>query len=272
MAWKLDLRRFNTCYVNPANNGVKNLFKNALINVSCCDLCGANISKSYLLGHPLQQSLLCQNCINDLPYFNQKLVVGNLLNWPAIHQALPNIYFERLFALSPYVYPFNKWLAQMKYLGRFELANLFSTLLGAQWQGMMKVNSCSPIDLVISVPLHLKKWQVRGYNQSHLIAKYFAKEQSLPYDADLMIRIKNNDSQMGKTGSQRRNNLANAFTLQHKLASHVKHVLIIDDVVTTGTTASEMSKLLKNMGVETVTLVAVCLTLPKGNNRDLIQL
>jgi len=250
MAWKLDSDIFKRYYTD------------ALKSISCCDLCGANVSNSYLLGYSLSQALLCQSCVNDLPYFNQSLIAGNLLNWPAVHRALPNIHFEYLFALSPYVYPFNKWLAQMKYLGRFELANLFSALLCAQWQVMNK--TITPIDLVLSVPLHIKKWQVRGYNQAHLIAKSFAGTLSLPYDANLVVRVKNNDSQMGKTGSERRKNLANAFVLQGKLVSHIKHVLIVDDVVTTGTTASEISKLLKQAGVETVTLVTVCLTLPNA--------
>ena len=255
MAWTLVFKTFKTCCTNT------------LSNISCCDLCGENVGNSVLLGYSLPQALLCQYCINDLPYFNQKLIAGNLLSWPAIHRALPHIHFDQLFALSPYIYPFNKWLGQIKYLGRFELAHLFSALLCAQWQAMLMnkaaiANEIRPIDLVISVPLHVKKWQIRGYNQAHLIAKSFAGQLALPYDANVVMRVKNNDSQMGKTGSQRRKNLASAFFLQEKLASHIKHVLIIDDVVTTGTTASEISKLLKQAGVETVTLVTVCLTLP----------
>ncbi|KGJ97463.1 ComF family protein [Colwellia psychrerythraea] len=251
MTWKIDLRQ------------VKSFCSKALGQMSCCDLCGANVNKSFLLGYQLRQTLLCQNCISDLPYFDQTIISGNLLSWPAIHRALPNIHFDQLFALSPYTYPFDKWLAQMKYLGRFELANLFGTLLCAQWQAMQTNQVKLPIDLVLSVPLHVKKWQIRGYNQAHLIAKSFASQLSLPYDEKLVVRIKHNASQMGKTGSQRRKNLAKTFILQEQIANNIKHVLIIDDVVTTGTTVSEISKLLKKTGVETVTLVTVCLTLPK---------
>ena len=62
---------------------------------------------------------------------------------------------------------------------------------------------------------------------------------------------------------QRRNNLANAFALRHPLTKKIKHVMLIDDVITTGSTASEISKLLKCKGVEKVTVITVCLTLPK---------
>jgi len=258
MAWKQGLKQFKAFYTDT------------LISISCCDLCGENISKSYLLDYSLPQALLCQCCINDLPYFNQNLISGNLLSWPAIHRALPDIHFDQLFALSPYIYPFNKWLGQIKYLGRFELAHLFSALLCAQWQAMAMHKILPPIGLVLSVPLHVKKWQVRGYNQAHLIAKSFAGQLSLLYDANLVIRVKNNDSQMGKTGSQRRKNLANTFALKTPMSGEIKHVLLVDDVVTTGTTASEISKLLKQAGVETVTLVTVCLTLPTVKNSGVV--
>jgi len=258
MAWKLDLKSF------------KALYTDSLMNISCCDLCGQNIRESYLLDYSLPQTLLCQCCINDLPLFNQKLISGNLLSWPAIYRALPRIHFDQLFALSPYIYPFNKWLGQIKYLGRFELAPLFSALLCAQWQAMAMQKILPPIGLVLSVPLHVKKWQLRGYNQAHLIAKSFAGQLSLPYDASLVIRVKNNDSQMGKTGKQRRKSLANTFALQAKISPSIKHVIIVDDVVTTGTTASEISKLLKKSGVETVTLVTVCLTLPNAKNSRVV--
>lgn len=252
MAWMLDFYKLNYYY------------QYFLRRLSCCDLCSTNIIETSLFDNKLSQALLCQNCLDELPQFNQQLLFGNLLNWPAINHALPKISFDQLFSLSPYIYPFNHWLAQLKYSGRFELADLFSTLLCAQWQSIMIKNTYPPVDLVIPVPLHLKKWQHRGYNQAHLIAKKFAEQLAFPYDANLLVRVKNNDSQMGKTGVERRRNLKNSFAFKKNLASDIKHIIIVDDVVTTGTTASEMSKLLKSVGVETITLVTVCLSLPKS--------
>lgn len=248
MAWKLDIPHIKGSLINLINS------------IGCCDLCGGDLNQVHQSIPTLKQSLVCHNCINDLPYFDQELISANLLNWPAVSKALPGIYFDQLFALAPYIYPFEHWLAQLKYSGRFEVAGLLSVLLSTQWQTtqMHKAN----IDLVLSVPLHIKKWQLRGYNQAHLIAESFAQELAIPYDENLLVRSKNNESQMGKTGAQRRKNLLNNFVLHHKLPSNIKHVMLVDDVVTTGTTASEISKLLKRAGVETVTLVTVCLTLP----------
>ena len=114
------------------------------------------------------------------------------------------------------------------------------------------------------MPLHISKWQLRGYNQAHLIAKPFSQLLQLPYQGSALVRIKKNTSQVGQTGTQRRNNLANAFVLPQPLPEKVKHVMLIDDVLTTGSTASEISKLLKCKGVEKVTVITVCLTLPKN--------
>jgi ComF family protein len=117
--------------------------------------------------------------------------------------------------------------------------------------------------LVLSVPLHIIKWQERGFNQAHLIAKPFSQLLQIPYHGSALVRLKKNASQVGQTGAKRRKNLTNAFTLRQPLAKAVNHVLLIDDVLTTGSTASEISKLLKKNGVEEVTVITVCLTLPK---------
>jgi len=232
---------------------IQNSYQKLLLLLGQCDLCGNSTNK-----YPL----LCLACLEELPLFKQEMITDDLLNWPAINRALPNIYFDQLFCLSPYLPPFNHWLSEFKYQGRFELANIFAELLTERWQTSSLSQSAPSVDLVLSVPLHIDKWQRRGYNQAHLIAKRFAKALQLPYQASAIKRIKNSTSQVGKTGGQRRKSLANAFILTPYLAKNLRHVILIDDVVTTGTTASEISKLLKNAGVAKVTLVTVCLSLP----------
>jgi ComF family protein len=230
---------------------VQTYYQRVLLALSQCDLCGNSTQK---------QALICSACMADLPLFKQEVIQGDLLNWPAVNKSLPNIHFDHLFCLSPYLAPFNHWLPQFKYQGRFELASLFASLLAEQWQ---ETHATSSVDLILSVPLHISKWQLRGYNQAHLIADPFSKLLQLPYQDKALARITKNISQVGQTGKQRRKNLANAFTLNQPLTKNVKHVLLIDDVLTTGSTASEISKLLKYAGVEKVTVVTVCLTLPK---------
>jgi len=233
---------------NTYFNQIKHFISQSL---SQCDLCGSNVQNHLLL---------CDACFSDLPRFNQAIIQSDLLNWPAINRGLPDIYFDHLFCLSPYLAPFTQWLPQFKYQGRFELSTLFVDLLYQQWQKVDTQHTA--VDLVLSVPLHINKWQGRGYNQAHLIAKKFANKIAVPYQSSTLKRIKQNDSQVGQTGKQRRRNLANAFMLAEPLSENIKHVVLIDDVVTTGSTASEISKILKKAGISTVTLVTLCLTLP----------
>lgn len=233
---------------------IQGYYQKSLLLLGQCDLCGNSTDKHLLL---------CSSCLNELPLFKLEMIQNDLLNWPAINSALPNVTFDQLFCLSPYLPPFNHWLTEFKYQGRFELANLFADLLEKQWRMSSLSHTLPKVDLILSVPLHLDKWQKRGYNQAHLIAKRFANKVNLPYQANAIERIKKNTSQVGKTGKQRRKSLAGAFRLNSYLPSSLKHIVLIDDVVTTGSTASEISKLLKLSGIDKITLISVCLTLPK---------
>lgn len=251
---------------------IQRLYSNFLLSVGQCDLCGNNLNAALTSQHALprqtipQQTLVCAACFADLPLFKQAIIQGDLLNWPAINKALPNANFDHLVCLSPYLPPFTHWLPQFKYQGRFELVSLFSKLLATLFAEELLTHYISPIDLVLSVPLHSRKWQIRGYNQAHLIAKPLANLLQLPYEQSALTRVKNNISQVGQTGSQRRKNLTNAFKLTRSLPSHINHVMLVDDVLTTGSTANEISKVLKKAGVNKVTVATVCLTLPKANN------
>jgi len=241
---------------------IQTLYNKCLRSLGQCDLCGNNL---YATITP-QQTLICSSCFADLPLFKQDIIQGDLLNWPSVHKALPSIHFDHLFCLSPYLPPFTQWLPQFKYQGRFELASLFANLLAQQWKKQNLPKLTSPVDLILSVPLHISKWQIRGYNQAHLLAKIFSQHLQLPYDEKALIRTKNNKSQVGQTGCQRRNNLAKAFTLAKELPSNIKHVILVDDVLTTGSTANEISKILKHVGIKKVTITTICLTLPTANN------
>ncbi|WDE11654.1 ComF family protein [Thalassomonas haliotis] len=219
--------------------------------LSSCDLCGSPC---------LRYSLLCQTCAGDLPFFKISDIRGDLLNWPAVNRALPKSNFDHLVSLSPYQWPLSMWLKQLKYHGRFELATLLGQLLADHWQKHIKPYLQEEPGLVLAVPLHFSKWQLRGYNQAHLIAKTFANQLDYHYQATALTRVKKTSAQVGQGGVARRKNLRRAFAVNIKLLP--RHVLLIDDVITTGSTINEISRLLKKQGVLKVTVVTACLTLP----------
>ncbi|GHE96850.1 ComF family protein [Thalassotalea profundi] len=224
-----------------------------------CDLCN-NLSNG---------ELLCQTCQQDIPHFRLPQGANNLLLWPAIDKIFPKRKFDRLLCYAPYVWPYDVWLKQFKYNARFEIAPLLAQLLTASWQEHLKHFSNSQWleehCLITSVPIHFSKWKTRGFNQAHLIAKKFAKVNKLPYQPNLLSRIKKGDSQVGQSGAFRRKNLSNAFEINKVLLNNAKYIIVIDDVITTGTTVNEISKILKNHGVEQVLVMTIALSLPTKN-------
>jgi ComF family protein len=104
-------------------------------------------------------------------------------------------------------------------------------------------------DFVCPVPIHLLRWCSRGFNQAELLCAEFPRSER----QDLLRRIRFTRPQVGLSAQDRRTNLVGAFQSQLNLAG--KHVLVIDDVVTTGGTARECAKVLKSAGAARVELV-----------------
>ncbi|MGB1261788.1 MAG: ComF family protein [Cognaticolwellia sp.] len=238
-------------------NGFKHYINRVKLQLSCCTLCGNACQQ-----HPL----VCQYCLADLPYFDKNTVGYDLLLWPAIAEIIPKKDFDHLLAIAPYVWPFDTWINQLKYQHKTELAALLAHLMVKLWQQYLSAEQPNIIPdntLILAVPLHIKKWQARGFNQAHLIARQFAKSFHYDYQTDLIIRQKFTENQVGKSGVARRKNLKSAFEFNPDVEGKLpEHVILIDDVVTTGTTANEICRLLKKRGVQGITLLSICLALP----------
>lgn len=105
--------------------------------------------------------------------------------------------------------------------------------------------------IITSVPLHKKRQNWRGFNQSALLAKLFVEKLGLNYQ-ELLIRIRNTKPQMKLKGPDRKTNIKNAFSLNTKDIIRNTNVILIDDVWTTGSTLRECCYVLKRSGAKTV--------------------
>jgi ComF family protein len=94
----------------------------------------------------------------------------------------------------------------------------------------------SGIDIIVPVPLHKKKLAVRGYNQSEIIADGIASVFDRPVSNNNLIRQKNTLTQTRLSNEARQENIRGAFTLKDELEFQNKHILLVDDVLTTGST------------------------------------
>jgi ComF family protein len=111
-------------------------------------------------------------------------------------------------------------------------------------------------DAIIPVPLHYSRLKTRGYNQANILAQALSERTNRPVMDTVLIRSRAPQSQVKLNASQRRRNVAGAFTVVGDVPSVV---LLIDDVCTTGSTLSAASQALKVAGVQTVFAATVAL-------------
>lgn len=207
-------------------------------------------------------SLLCDICYHDLPTFKSH---KNLLAQPKYARDISHEYIDNLICLAPYQWPLSSWINQLKYQQNFELSNLLSHILMQHIHDEL-LSLCSHSNTALmSVPIHISRWQARGYNQSHLLAKNIAKVYQYTYQPEAIIRIKSTEKQVGKSGSERRKNIKNAFMVNPSIPLYMpEHVILIDDVITTGTTANELARLCKQKGANKVTVITLALAIKNG--------
>jgi len=115
------------------------------------------------------------------------------------------------------------------------------------------------IDLIIPIPLHRLKKAERGYNQSFYIAKGLSKKLQIPLNQYSLKRVKFTQTQTAMNLKEREENVTGAFRVKRKNIIKGKTILLIDDVITTGATASECGKVLLKAGANKVYVVSVAI-------------
>ena len=153
--------------------------------------------------------------------------------------------FDRTFA--PYLYQgaVRHLISQLKFGAHHPNARLLGLLLAEYIQ-----QYAEKPDLIMPVPLHQSRYRQRGFNQAIEIAAVIAKTLNIPLDLTTCRRHRDTPHQTQLSAKQRRKNLKQAFSLSKSI--NARHVAIVDDVMTTGTTVHELAKLLKKSGVSKV--------------------
>ncbi len=147
-------------------------------------------------------------------------------------------------------------LHAMKYEGLFNIAGSFGFQLG-EW--ILAGGDTEDIDCVVAVPLHPLKKIERSYNQSEKIAEGIAQSLQKPLRRDLLVRKRYTVSQTGLSAQERKKNPEGAFQLAKGAVG--RHVLLVDDVVTTGATMAAAASVLREGGAEKISLAAVALAI-----------
>ncbi len=121
-------------------------------------------------------------------------------------------------------------------------------------------------DIVTAVPLHPARLRERGYNQSHILAETIAKTFHLPFCAGNLIRTKHTQFQARLSQKDRWTNIQGAFKIKNFEKFQEKSVLVVDDLLTTGATLSEIARVIKQAGARRVDVLTVAIA---DSNSDL---
>ena len=213
-----------------------NFLKKALdfIFPPTCGICG-KIAKSYL----------CTNCKRNL--INSQI----FLNQSNSYQ---NKYINEHFYIFSYEGIIREKILQYKFKEYSYLSNTFCEFFinNKKLYGFLK-----KYDIITPVPISNLRMRERGYNQSDLIAIKVAEFANITYYPKILIKIKNNKPQSTLNKEHRLENVKNVYKIQNLEKIKEKNILLFDDIYTTGATANECARLLKQAGAQEVGILTL---------------
>jgi ComF family protein len=177
------------------------------------------------------EELLCTNCLYNLPFTNFHLNANNIV----ASQFWGKVPVKAAYAL----YYFTKggkvqnMMHQFKYNGMHQIGNLLGTIAGKQLNQNEIFKSA---DVIIPVPLHKKRLRERGFNQSACFADGLAQKLNATVEIDNLVRVVATKTQTHKSRFARFENMKQVFEVSRPDRLINKHVLLVDDIVTTGST------------------------------------
>ena len=183
------------------------------------------------------ENQLCLQCLMDIPRTNMHRMADNQIEqlyWGKVEIQHASAYFYYEQGSN-----YRKAIHRMKYGNRPLVGNVFGHVAAAE---LTSDGALHDVDLLLPVPLHRRRQRQRGYNQSWHIAEGMAEVMHLPVDTTSVERRIANESQTTKHYYERYHNVQGIFSVLHPEALNGCHVLIVDDVITTGSTTESLAR------------------------------
>jgi ComF family protein len=188
-----------------------------------CAGCGSDLLNA--------DQLLCLQCSSNLPFTHFDLYSNNpiekiFFGRCNITNAMSHLYFTKDSSLQ-------NLLHQLKYKGKKEIGFYFGRMMG---NAIVHAQRFSDIDALVPVPLFASREKQRGYNQATVLCEGIAEVLKIPVLKNILVRTNATETQTHKTRIERWQNMEGQFELKNKTFINDKHVLLVDDVITTGAT------------------------------------
>ena len=183
------------------------------------------------------ENIICTKCIHNLPFTHHHNIKETEIN-KAFYGLVP-------FEFGASMLYFNKkgisqnLIHNLKYKKRQEIGTYLGDLYATD---LIHLETFKEIDFIIPVPLHKKRFHERGYNQVTTFCKAIEKNLSIPMLEDVLVKTQHLKSQTNKSKEGRVENNKNVFSIKNQHKIEGKHLLIIDDVFTTGATMEACAK------------------------------
>ena len=213
---------------------------------------------------------VCRKCMDEISPVTSPICTrcGEIITSPAVddHLCADCIRREKHFSAARAAVTFDGVVLQLvhafKYQGKAGLAKPLGRIL---WIALQQHFNPAKIHRIIPVPLHPLRLRKRGYNQALLLARRWPEwlapimaENNAPrIDDTILLRRKNTETQTGLGKQQRRENIGNAFAVAEGTRLRDEHVLIVDDVYTTGSTLEECARVLRGAGAARVDVLTL---------------
>lgn len=178
-----------------------------------------------------KENFLCLNCINDLPHTNFAMHANNPVEkifWGriAVTSAMSEFYFHKDSIVQNLIHEF-------KYRGNKKIGLYLGKLMG---RSMLMSNRFLNVDFLIPLPLFIEKEFKRGFNQSAILCAGINEIMNIPIVTKNVIRTKFTETQTKKGRTERWENVEKSFSVIDPNIFKGKHILLVDDVITTGAT------------------------------------
>ena len=199
-----------------------------------CDGCGNLLFKN--------ENTLCTRCLSNLPKTNfhnfyDNPVMENFQGKVRASSATSYLYYPKAGRVQQMIHNF-------KYRNKLEVGRILGRMFAADLASSPYFNT---IEVIIPIPLHWTKMKTRGFNQSEIIARAMAKPLNTQVVTDVLLRPFATETQTKKTRIERVENVSGKFQLKNQEKITGKHILLLDDVITTGSTMESCADLLNQV-------------------------